>query len=217
MRFLVTAGPTREALDPVRFLSNRSSGRMGYAVAEAAVRRGHAATLVSGPVSLVPPPGVRVVDVVSAEDMLAAVRREFGACEALVMAAAVADFRPVERSATKVKKSGAGLTLALERTPDILASLAPLKEGRIVVGFAAETGDPLAEARRKRRDKGADMIVANDVLAPDAGFEVETNRVTFVEENRVTALPLMSKLDVADHIVRWVEAAAQSRMSRPTP
>jgi phosphopantothenoylcysteine decarboxylase/phosphopantothenate--cysteine ligase len=201
----VTAGPTREAIDPVRFLSNRSSGRMGYAVAAAAAARGHQTTLISGPVSLTAPTGVRVLQVVSAEEMLAAVKSEFVSAGALVMAAAVADFRPRRVSLTKIKKAGAGMTLELERTPDILEAIRPLKEDRIVVGFAAETGGLVAEARRKRTEKGVDLIVANDVLAPGAGFEVETNVVVLVEANRVTPLPLLDKREVADRIVAWVE------------
>jgi phosphopantothenoylcysteine decarboxylase/phosphopantothenate--cysteine ligase len=205
MRFLVTAGPTREAIDPVRFLSNRSSGRMGYAVAAAAAARGHETVLISGPVSLAAPAGVRVVRVVSAEQMLSAVRSEFPSSDALVMAAAVADFRPRRASRHKVKKAGAELTLDLERTVDILEAMRGIKQERVVVGFAAETGDPVAEAQRKRRDKGVDLIVANDVLATDAGFEVETNRVILVEAKRITRLPLLAKSEVAERIVSWVE------------
>ena len=178
-------------------------------MAEAAAARGHETTLISGPVSLAAPAGVRVVQVVSAEDMLAAVRSEFLSVNVLVMAAAVADFRPRRVSSLKLKKAGAGLTMELERTPDILESLRAMKQERIVVGFAAETGDPVAEAQRKRREKGVDMIVANDVLALDAGFEVATNRVVLVEEDRVTPLPLLDKREVAERIVSWVEEHAQ--------
>lgn len=184
---------------------------MGYAVAEVAVGRGHETTLVSGPVSLPPPAGVRLVKVVSAAEMLAAVLSEVPSCDVIVMAAAVADFRPRQVSSSKVKKAGAGLTLELERTQDILEAVRPEKGGRIVVGFAAETGDPLAEAQRKRRDKGLDMVVANDVLAPDSGFEVETNRVILVEEGGEVRLPLMSKIEVAERIVSWIEARRRAR------
>jgi phosphopantothenoylcysteine decarboxylase/phosphopantothenate--cysteine ligase len=178
---------------------------MGYAVAAAAAARGHQTTLISGPVSLTAPTGVRVLQVVSAEEMLAAVKSEFVSADALVMSAAVADFRPRRASLTKIKKAGAGVTLELERTQDILEAIRPLKEDRIVVGFAAETGDLVAEAQRKRTEKGVDLIVANDVLAPGAGFEVETNVVVLVEADRVTPLPLLDKREVADRIVAWVE------------
>jgi phosphopantothenoylcysteine decarboxylase/phosphopantothenate--cysteine ligase len=211
MQILVTAGPTREIIDPVRFISNRSSGRMGYAVAEAAAARGHATTLVSGPVALAAPAGVRVVRVVSAAEMLAAVVEEFHRADALVMAAAVADFRPRVVSPLKFKKSAAPRVIELEPTEDILSALLPAKQGRIVVGFAAETGDPVAEAARKRETKGADMIVANDVSEPGSGFDVETNRVTFVEAGRTTPLPLMSKRDVADRVVEWIETKVRNR------
>ena len=214
LRILVTAGPTREHLDPVRFLSNRSTGRMGFAIAAAAAAAGHAVTLVAGPVELATPPGVARVDVVSARDMLAAVADRLPEAEVLIMCAAVADWRPRATSAVKLKKRAMAATLELEPNPDILATLRPLKGGRIFVGFAAETGDPLPEARRKLADKGLDLIVANDVSQPDAGFAVETNRVTLVPRTGpAEALPLMSKRDVAAHIVAWVEAA--SGLTRP--
>ena len=180
MKLLITAGPTREHLDPVRFLSNRSSGKMGFAVAQAAVERGHTVTLVAGPVTLPTPEQVFRVDVVSALDMLAAVRRLLPYQHALVMCAAVADWRPKSQSDTKLKKTEVPIEVALEPNPDILKTMLPLKEDRIFVGFAAETGDPLAEAQRKLTSKGLDLIVANDVTRPDAGFEVDTNLVTFL-------------------------------------
>lgn len=206
MKLLVTAGPTRESIDPVRFISNRSSGRMGYAVAEAAAARGHEVTLVSGPVAIPVPADVRAIHVVSASEMLGAVTAEFARADALVMAAAVADFRPHATSALKLKKKDSMSAIELEPTVDILLSLAPLKGSRIVVGFAAETGDPVGEAERKRREKGVDMVVANDVLEPGSGFEVDTNRVTFVEEGGVTPFPMLSKREVARKIVEWIEA-----------
>jgi phosphopantothenoylcysteine decarboxylase/phosphopantothenate--cysteine ligase len=184
---------------------------MGYAVAEAAVARGHEVTLVSGPVCLAAPAGVRMVRVVSAAEMLAAVTAEFQSADALVMAAAVADFRPRMVRSLKLKK-GTGLqAIELEPTEDILSSLLRLKRGQTVVGFAAETGDPVAEAERKRRAKGADMVVANDVSEPGSGFDVETNRVTLVEEHLVTPLPLMSKSAVAGRLVEWIESRARGR------
>ncbi len=222
MDILVTAGPTREHLDPVRFLSNRSTGKMGFAIAQAAAERGHAVTLVAGPVSLPTPPGVTRVDVVSARDLLAAVERLLPAHAALVMCAAVADWRPAAASARKLKKAEMRPVLALEPNPDILRTVRPLKGGRLFVGFAAETGDPLAEARRKLADKGLDLIVANDVSQPDAGFAVDTNRVTFLtaEEHAPVALPLQSKLDVGRALVAWLErraAAAPHSASQASP
>ncbi len=206
MRILVTAGPTREFLDPVRFLSNRSTGKMGYAVASRAAARGHEVVLVSGPVALAEPDGVRVVPVVSARDLLAAVEGNLPACDALVMTAAVADWRPAEVSPVKLKKRTMRATLELMPNPDILKTIRPLKENRIFVGFAAETNDVLEEARGKLERKGLDLIVANDVTQPGAGFEVDTNRVTFVTKDGITPYPLQSKLDVADRILDWIEA-----------
>ncbi len=206
MRFLVTAGPTREFMDPVRFLSNRSSGKMGYAIAVAARDRGHEVVLISGPVSLSAPEGIRVVSVVSAAEMLDAVSTHFESCDALVMAAAVADWRPVEVSRLKVKKRQASSTLTLEPTADILMTLKPRKGSRTVVGFAAETADVEAEARRKVTAKRLDMIVANDVSQPDAGFDVDTNRVMFITADApAIPFPVMSKREVAERIVKWVE------------
>lgn len=208
MRVLVTAGPTREFMDPVRFISNRSSGKMGYAVAVAARDRGHEVVLVSGPVALTPPAGIRVIKVVSAAEMLDAVSAQLESCDALVMAAAVADWRPAEVSAEKVKKLAARSELRLEPTPDILLTIKPRKGKRVFVGFAAETTGMEREARRKLSAKGLDMIVANDVSQPDAGFDVDTNRVVFITgDASAVALPLMSKQEVADRIVEWVERA----------
>jgi len=209
MRILVTAGPTREHLDPVRFLSNRSSGKMGYSIAEAARSRGHEVVLVSGPVSLSAPEGILVEKVISAEEMLGVVRRHFRTCDALVMAAAVADWRPAETSAGKIKKLGADPRLRLAPTPDILRELKAEKGGRIVVGFAAETDNLLSEARRKCEAKGMDMIVANDVSRSDAGFDADTNQVALVwPDGSARELPLMSKRAVAARIVEWVEERA---------
>lgn len=167
-RVVVTAGPTREYVDPVRYMTNESSGRMGFAIAAAAARLGHDVTLVAGPVALETPPGVRRVDVVSARDMLAAVREAFDGADALYMAAAVADWRPARERAGKwrAKDSGAETTtLELRRNPDILATVARGKGERLVVGFALETGDGIRRARRKLRVKGADYVVLNDASA----------------------------------------------------
>jgi phosphopantothenoylcysteine decarboxylase / phosphopantothenate---cysteine ligase len=212
MKILVTAGPTREAIDPVRYISNRSSGRMGYAVAQAALERGHEVVLISGPVSISAPPCARMVPVVSAVDMKAAVTAHLDWCEALVMCAAVADWKPKRVCAFKIKKSGAAPVLHLVRTPDILATAAARKGDRIFVGFAAETGaDFEQEAERKRKKKRCDLVVGNDVTAPGAGFDVETNQVSFISADGIERLPLMSKLDVGFRIVEWIERQAALR------
>lgn len=210
LRVLVTAGPTREPLDPVRFLSNRSSGRMGYAVAEAARARGALVTLVSGPTALPAPPGVDLVRVSTAQEMYEAVMARFPDCDALIKAAAVADFRPREVQARKIKKGGdPTLTLVLERTPDILSALGRARKHQILVGFAAETENLEERAFTKLRAKGVDLVVANDVSRPGAGFEVETNIVTLVyPDGRMIRLPEMSKRDVAQRIL---DAVAELR------
>jgi phosphopantothenoylcysteine decarboxylase / phosphopantothenate---cysteine ligase len=206
MNILVTAGPTREPLDPVRFISNRSSGKMGYAVARAAVLRNHKVVLVSGPVALKPPGRTRLINVITSDEMLNAVRKNIAWCDALVMTAAVADWRPRQRSRKKLKKGNRFLKLELVQTVDILASLAQQKGRRLFVGFAAETGNPISEAKRKLAAKKLDMIVANDVSRSDAGFEVDTNKVTFItSDGMIVDLPLMSKKAIARKIVNWLE------------
>jgi phosphopantothenoylcysteine decarboxylase/phosphopantothenate--cysteine ligase len=172
---LVTAGPTREAVDPVRYLSNRSSGKMGFAVARAAAAAGARVTLVSGPVALTTPPGVGRVDVVSAEDMLEAVMARVADCDVFVACAAVADFRPAAPAAHKLKKSSAPAHLALEPTPDILARVAALEPRPFCVGFAAETENLEGYARGKLRDKGLDMVAANRIDVPGLGFDADAN------------------------------------------
>ncbi len=212
MRILITAGPTREHLDPVRFLSNRSTGKMGFSVARAAAEAGHSVTLIAGPVALPTPPDVTRVDVVSACDMLAALQRLLPAHDALVMTAAVADWRPKICHSAKLKKRGMAPVLELEPNPDILQTLKPEKGGRLFVGFAAETGDPLAEASRKLAAKGLDLMVANDVSQPDAGFAVDTNRVTFITPDaQPRPLPLLSKVEVGREIVRWLETQSERK------
>ncbi len=209
MRILITAGPTREAIDPVRFISNRSSGKMGYALARVAARRGHAVTLISGPVALRPPPKVVLVAVTTAAEMLSAVRRHLSRCDALIMAAAVADWRPRRVAPQKIKKATASGVLHLEPTPDILKTLRSKKGRRVFVGFAAETQRLVGEARRKLTEKNLDLIVANDVSRRDAGFEVDTNRVTLLDaDGCVRVLPLMTKLKVAARIIDWLEKRA---------
>jgi phosphopantothenoylcysteine decarboxylase/phosphopantothenate--cysteine ligase len=205
---VVTAGPTREDLDPVRFLTNRSSGKMGYALAEAAVRRGAHVVLVSGPTNLRVPESVDWVPVRSTEEMRGAVRERASDSNMVIMAAAVADYRPVAAQSQKLKRGDKRLTLELEPTPDILAELGTdaAQRGRhVLVGFAAET-DHLAEnARAKLARKGADMIVANDVTEEGAGFDSETNIVTlFIRGGQEIPLPKLSKFDVANRILDQV-------------
>lgn len=205
MRFLVTAGPTREPIDDVRFLSNRSTGRMGYAVAEAAARAGHEVVLVSGPVALDPPSGVAVVPVETALEMRAAVLPRLPETDALVMAAAVADYRPEARIAGKRKKGGDGETwnLALVRNPDILADAAASKGERIHVGFAVESADLVVNASRKLAAKSLDLIVANDVSAFGAARSTVVLLAPGQEPERLEGLP---KTETADRIVAFCEA-----------
>ena len=199
---LISAGPTYEAIDPVRGLTNRSSGRMGYALAEAAAGRGARVTLISGPVALTPPRLVDIINVRSAAEMYAAVMDRLDTATMVIMAAAVADFRPVTTADQKIKKAGdGGLTLELERTEDILAAVGRSKSGRIVVGFAAETENVLDNARKKLLEKNADLIVSNDVSRADSGFDVDTNRVALVTRAQVEELPVLSKREAADRIL----------------
>ncbi len=206
---VVTAGPTREALDPVRYLTNRSSGKQGFAIAQAALDAGSDVTLISGPVSLPTPVGAKRIDVESAEQMGQAVFAH--ACgdaqaDALIMAAAVADFRPAQFSDHKIKKAGSGgMSLDLTQTPDILLAVArQTHRPRVVVGFAAESDDLIGNAQAKRKHKGLDLIVANDITATDAGFEADTNRVAFITSDGINELPLMSKEEVAARLIAWL-------------
>jgi phosphopantothenoylcysteine decarboxylase/phosphopantothenate--cysteine ligase len=199
---LVTAGPTRENVDPVRYLTNRSSGKMGYAVAEAAARRGAHVILVSGPTSLEAPAGLERIDVESAQDMHRVVLEKVAGCSIAIFAAAVADYRPAEPSGQKIRRNNESTTIALEPTPDILASVARNKGQRFIVGFAAETDHVSENAREKLAAKNADLIVANDVTAEGAGFDHDTNVVTlFARDGRDLALPRMSKNEVAQRIL----------------
>lgn len=201
---LITVGATREEIDPVRFISNRSSGRMGYALAKAARQRGASVTAVSGITSVSPPDQVQNLKVQSADEMHRAVLREVAGASIFIGAAAVADYRPASRSDQKLKKSQSEFVLTLERTPDILGEVARAKhDGLLVVGFAAETEEVLEHARRKLQAKNLDAIVANDVTRSDAGFDVATNAVSILTRDRSEAmqLPLMSKSDVAHRIL----------------
>lgn len=200
---LITAGPTRERLDPVRFLSNFSTGKMGYALARQAVAKGHRVTLISGPVSLEPPKGATTVNVESAAEMLEATLREAKNVDVIIMAAAVADYRPAEISTEKMKKSSGDLVLRLERTKDILAELGKTKrEGQLYVGFAAETSDLLEKAKDKMARKNLDWIAANDVGKKDRGFAVDQNAVTLIsKDGEVVDIDLAPKDAVAEKIL----------------
>jgi phosphopantothenoylcysteine decarboxylase/phosphopantothenate--cysteine ligase len=212
-RVLVTAGGTREEIDPVRFLTNRSSGRMGFAIAQAAVARGAEVTVVAGSVTQEPPGCVRTVRATSAEEMRAAVMKEIESATVFIAAAAVSDYRPVNRAANKLKKASAPLILELEPTPDILAEISNTKkDGLLVVGFAAETEDVVAHARQKLERKGLDAIVANDVTREGAGFDAETNIVTLItRQGEPVELPLMSKLNAAHRILDTVARLRRER------
>ncbi|RGX54171.1 MULTISPECIES: bifunctional phosphopantothenoylcysteine decarboxylase/phosphopantothenate--cysteine ligase CoaBC [Anaerotruncus] len=202
VRVLVTAGPTREAVDPVRFLSNHSTGRMGYAVAAAARRRGAEVTLVSGPVSLTPPDGVDVVPVVSAAEMFEAVKDACEEADIIIKCAAVADYRPVNAATEKIKKSEGGMEIPLERTQDILAWLGEHRRpGQVLCGFSMETKDLIEHSRQKLERKNADMIVANSLRETGAGFGTETNLVTILTRENTERLPLMEKEMVADALL----------------
>jgi phosphopantothenoylcysteine decarboxylase / phosphopantothenate---cysteine ligase len=218
---LVTAGPTREDLDPVRYFTNRSSGKMGYAVAEAAGRRGARVFLITGPTSLETPSNVERIDVRTAEEMHRAVTEKFECCSIAIFAAAVADYRPAEQNSQKMKRSKESLTISLEPTPDILASVARNKGERLIVGFAAETDHVAENARKKLAAKNADLIVANDVTSEGAGFDSDTNIVTlFSRDGRDLPLPRMTKLEVAqrilDEVLRLRSALRHSQAQRST-
>jgi phosphopantothenoylcysteine decarboxylase/phosphopantothenate--cysteine ligase len=204
-RIVVTAGPTREALDPVRYLTNHSSGKMGYALAEAARDRGATVTLISGPTSLRAPADIETVPIVSTEEMKRALDRASREADAVVMSAAVADFRPAHTARSKIRRSEDGLGLELVATPDLLKGV-PRRPGRVIVGFALETQNGLAGARRKLVEKHCDFIVLNDPTRADSAFGGDTNRVTLVDAKSVEKLDTLSKRDVADRIWDRVEA-----------
>lgn len=199
MRILITAGPTREPIDPVRFLSNRSSGRMGYALAEAVLEAGHEVVLISGPVTIPVPEGVNLIKVETAREMFDAVRIYLSGCEAAIFSAAVADYRPMHTAVQKMKKHADKLTLELERTEDILgAARSELGFAGVLVGFAAETENLIAHAAEKLQRKGCDMIVANDVSQTGIGFDSAENEVTLcLPGGRTIPLPRQSKVSLA--------------------
>lgn len=206
-RILVTAGPTYEAIDPVRFIGNRSSGKMGYALASMALRRGADVTLVSGPSSLRPPKGVGFISVESAEEMGKAVMANLKDATAVIMAAAVADYTPKKAVSEKIKKGKGPLSLELEKTLDILSEIGKKKGKRLLIGFAAETENLVANAKKKLKEKNLDLIVANNVKEPGAGFVVDTNIVTIIDKKgNIEELPKMSKEDVAWMVLDRVAA-----------
>lgn len=215
MRILITAGPTREPIDPVRFISNRSSGRMGYALAQAAREAGCAVTLVSGPTSLVPPVGANFVPVETAKQMFDAVAGIIKAHDIAIFSAAVADYRPVEVASEKIKKTEPRMVLEFERTADILGS-ARVQFGfeGFLVGFAAETENVLQEAHGKLRRKACDLVVANDVSKPGTGFDSDENEVTLcLPGSKSLPLPRSTKTELAREIIRFI----QGRVAAQTP
>jgi len=205
---LVTAGPTREAIDAVRFVSNRSTGRMGFELAAAAARRGADVTLVTGPTHLQPPFGVNLTSVTTADEMYRVCKKQASKMDFVIGAAAVADYAPADPSDTKIKKTGGSITIELEPTPDIIASIgAKKKKGQVLVGFAAEAENVVRNARKKLRDKNLDLIVANDITAPDSGFAVDTNAATLINRaGKAVQLPLLTKRELAERVIDRVVA-----------
>ncbi|HLA04812.1 MAG TPA: bifunctional phosphopantothenoylcysteine decarboxylase/phosphopantothenate--cysteine ligase CoaBC [Syntrophales bacterium] len=201
-KILVTAGPTREPLDPVRFITNYSSGKMGYALAVMAKRRGAEVTLVSGPSLLPIPQGVRYIGIDTAREMQGAVMANYQASTVIIKAAAVADFRPAVRSVAKIKKGKEGFSLSLARNPDIIAEIGPLKGERLLIGFAMESENLIENARAKLAKKNMDYIVANSIMGEGAGFQSDTNVVVIISrDGKIEELPQMDKLEVADRIL----------------
>lgn len=206
-KILVTAGPTREPIDPVRYISNHSSGKMGYAVAEAAIERGAQVLLISGPVSIERPEGAEIVNVTTAQQMYEEVMKSYKAFDCIVMVAAVADYKPQTVSELKIKKSSSIDALKLEKTIDILNELGKIKGNRILAGFCAETDNLMENARSKVEQKNLDLIIANDVTVEGAGFGTDTNIIKIIKKDgTVTELPIMSKLSAADKILDEISA-----------
>ncbi|HET9383512.1 MAG TPA: phosphopantothenoylcysteine decarboxylase, partial [Gemmatimonadales bacterium] len=206
-KVIVSAGPTREHLDPVRVITNPSSGRMGFALAAAARARGANVVLVTGPTELTPPPGVPTKRIETTEDMQRALQALVAGADALIMSAAPADYRPKDPAEQKRPRTDGPFTVTLEATPDILGSL-ERRKGMLVVGFALETGNGLAKARAKMQNKALDYVILNDATEPGAGFEVTTNRVTILGRNGTKVdLPVLPKRDVAERILDVVEEA----------
>jgi phosphopantothenoylcysteine decarboxylase/phosphopantothenate--cysteine ligase len=204
VRFLVTAGPTQEPIDPIRYLTNRSSGRMGYAIVDAAIGAGHSVTLISGPVNLPPPPLAKVISVTTSDEMHDAVMVQIANTDALVMCAAVADYRPAKVSPQKIKKKSGQLTLELTPTRDILLSL-PSERKFLVIGFAAETNDLENYARKKLQNKNLDLIVANDVSRADIGMESAENEVTILfRDGQIKKISRTSKKNIARELIKII-------------
>lgn len=211
-KILVTAGPTREAIDPVRFITNHSTGKMGYAIARQAMLRGAEVTLVSGPVSITPPPFVRVIETVSAEDMFQAVRANYEEQDIIIKTAAVADYTPVHKQEEKIKKSDGEFGIELNRTQDILAWLgSQKKETQVLCGFSMETQNVLENSRAKLEKKHADLIAANSLRDEGAGFGTDTNRLILIERENMTDLPLMTKNDAADRLLDTLKKIWESK------
>jgi phosphopantothenoylcysteine decarboxylase/phosphopantothenate--cysteine ligase len=215
VRFVVTAGPTREPIDPVRYLSNRSSGKMGYAIAEAALQAGHDVVLISGPVNLDPPRAAKFIPILTSDEMEAAVHRHLPDYDVLVMCAAVADYKPANVSAHKIKKQNKTLSLELIPTRDILRSLPKQDRQFVVVGFAAETGDLEANAQKKLKEKNCDLIVANDVSNPDYGMESADNEVTILfrngEKRKISRAP---KKNIAAELIKIISKMRENYLTK---
>jgi phosphopantothenoylcysteine decarboxylase / phosphopantothenate---cysteine ligase len=217
MKFVVTAGPTREPIDPIRFLSNRSSGQMGYAIAEAAIEAGHEVILISGPVKLTPPNNAHFVAINTSDEMYDAVRQTMGDCDTLVMCAAVADYKPAKYLTQKLKKKAAALSLELVPTRDILASIAKHEHSFLIVGFAAETEDLAANAQKKLREKNCDLIVANDVSTNEYGMESAENEVTiFFRTGETKKILRAPKKNIARELVKIISDAREKCLTKKT-
>jgi phosphopantothenoylcysteine decarboxylase/phosphopantothenate--cysteine ligase len=215
VRFVVTAGPTREPIDPVRFLSNRSSGKMGYAIAEAALESGHDVTLISGPVNLSPPEGARFVPVTTSEEMFASVQFAVADCDVLVMCAAVTDYKPAKFSRQKLKKENTARTLELVPTPDILSAVAREPRSFLAIGFAAETNDMEENARKKLRAKNCDMIIANDVSRGESGMESDENEAEiFFRTGERKKIPRAPKKTIARELVKIISNTREKRLTK---
>jgi phosphopantothenoylcysteine decarboxylase / phosphopantothenate---cysteine ligase len=215
VRFLITAGPTREPIDPVRYLSNRSSGKMGYAIAEAAIQAGHHVVLISGPVDVDPPRGVDLISISTSDEMFDAVHERVRECDVLVMCAAVADYKPKQVSKNKIKKRDANLSLELVPTRDILASLPKQDRPYLVVGFAAETENIEANAQRKLQGKNCDVVVANDVSRPDSGIESDENEVTILlRAGKMKTISRAPKKIVARELIKIFENVCEKRLTK---
>jgi phosphopantothenoylcysteine decarboxylase/phosphopantothenate--cysteine ligase len=215
VRFLITAGPTREPIDPVRYLSNRSSGKMGYAIAEAAIEAGHEVILISGPVDIARPRGAALIPISTSDEMFGAVQQQARNCDVLVMCAAVADYKPAKVSKSKIKKRDATLSLELIPTRDILASLSKEDRQFVVIGFAAETENVEANARKKLQEKNCDIVVANDVSRADSGMESDENEVIILfrggEMKKISYAP---KKIVARELIKIIENVCEKRLTK---